>query len=189
VHICKTTRIRCCRHGHIVTYPHSFVELRGCPRPPRKSIWPSMISLLGVLPSSTLSNIVVTFLLTPAPALTTSSSSKPTVAPSPLPDTSVAAIWEQCSCSLMAVHSTTAVRTRVLGTASSFVLRATSVHALNARRVAKVQLRTAKNCVQQCALEMRYWPGEGFVRIILACDSEYVVLDACERVTKWRGNG
>ena len=31
-----------------------------------------------------------------------------------------------------------------------------------------------------CALNLRHWPGEGFLRIVLACDSEYVVLGACD---------
>lgn len=39
------------------------------------------------------------------------------------------------------------------------------------------------------ALGLRYWPGEGFNNVILACDSEYVVLGACERLNKWIRNG
>lgn len=40
-----------------------------------------------------------------------------------------------------------------------------------------------------CALQLRYWPGEGFERIVLATDSEYVVLGACERLSVWVRRG
>jgi len=40
-----------------------------------------------------------------------------------------------------------------------------------------------------CALQLRYWPGEGFHKIILASDSVYVVLGACERLSGWSRNG
>jgi len=39
------------------------------------------------------------------------------------------------------------------------------------------------------SLTLRYWAGEGFSRIILACDSEYVVKGVSEWILKWRKNG
>ncbi|MCJ1469239.1 hypothetical protein MMC07_007872 [Pseudocyphellaria aurata] len=36
------------------------------------------------------------------------------------------------------------------------------------------------------ALGLRVWNGEGFDKVILACDSEYVVLGICERVQRWK---
>ena len=36
------------------------------------------------------------------------------------------------------------------------------------------------------ALGLRAWNGEGFDRVILACDSEYVVLGICDRVQRWK---
>ncbi|KAI0034765.1 ribonuclease H-like domain-containing protein [Vararia minispora EC-137] len=40
------------------------------------------------------------------------------------------------------------------------------------------------------ALHFRFWPGEGgFRRIVLATDSEYVVLGITERIRQWEQNG
>ena len=39
------------------------------------------------------------------------------------------------------------------------------------------------------ALRLRYWPGEGFSRIVIATDSEYVVRGICELVDNWQENG
>ncbi|KIY71960.1 ribonuclease H-like protein [Cylindrobasidium torrendii FP15055 ss-10] len=39
------------------------------------------------------------------------------------------------------------------------------------------------------ALEYRHWPGEGFLHIVIATDSEYVVLGMTERLEKWRRTG
>jgi len=39
------------------------------------------------------------------------------------------------------------------------------------------------------ALTMRYWPGEGFFRIVIATDSEYVVSGATQWCQKWVANG
>ena len=39
------------------------------------------------------------------------------------------------------------------------------------------------------ALTLRFWAGEGFSRIVLACDSEYVVKGISEWILKWRTNG
>jgi ribonuclease HI len=39
------------------------------------------------------------------------------------------------------------------------------------------------------SLTLRYWAGEGFSRIVLACDSEYVVKGISEWILKWRRNG
>ncbi|KAJ3504719.1 hypothetical protein NMY22_g17833 [Coprinellus aureogranulatus] len=39
------------------------------------------------------------------------------------------------------------------------------------------------------ALSLRVWPGEGFDNIILATDSEYLVLGISERIHKWMQNG
>lgn len=39
------------------------------------------------------------------------------------------------------------------------------------------------------SLALRYWAGEGFTRIVLACDSEYVVKGISEWILKWRRNG
>ena len=39
------------------------------------------------------------------------------------------------------------------------------------------------------SLTLRHWAGEGFSRIILACDSEYVVKGISEWILKWRKNG
>jgi ribonuclease HI len=38
-------------------------------------------------------------------------------------------------------------------------------------------------------LNMRAWRGEGFENIILATDSEYLVLGICERIHKWMDRG
>ena len=39
------------------------------------------------------------------------------------------------------------------------------------------------------SLTLRFWAGEGFSRIVLACDSEYVVKVISEWIVKWRRNG
>lgn len=39
------------------------------------------------------------------------------------------------------------------------------------------------------ALSVRAWNGEGFDTVVLACDSEYVVLGICERVQTWIHRG
>lgn len=39
------------------------------------------------------------------------------------------------------------------------------------------------------ALRIRYWPGEGFGRIVICTDSEYVVRGICEWVEKWKRRG
>ncbi|KAG9058814.1 hypothetical protein FS842_000011 [Serendipita sp. 407] len=39
------------------------------------------------------------------------------------------------------------------------------------------------------ALTMRYWPGEGFSRLVIGTDSEYVVKGASEWSQKWKENG
>lgn len=39
------------------------------------------------------------------------------------------------------------------------------------------------------ALGLRIWNGEGFDKVVLACDSEYVVLGICERVERWKQRG
>lgn len=39
------------------------------------------------------------------------------------------------------------------------------------------------------ALGLRVWNGEGFDKVVLACDSEYVVLGICERVERWKQRG
>ena len=39
------------------------------------------------------------------------------------------------------------------------------------------------------ALGLRAWNGEGFDKVVLACDSEYVVLGICERVERWKRRG
>ncbi|KAG6329400.1 hypothetical protein ID866_9689 [Astraeus odoratus] len=39
------------------------------------------------------------------------------------------------------------------------------------------------------ALKVRYWPGEGFKRIVIGASSEYVVKGACEWATAWRERG
>jgi ribonuclease HI len=39
------------------------------------------------------------------------------------------------------------------------------------------------------ALSLRVWHGEGFDNIILATDSEYLVLGISERIHKWKQNG
>ena len=39
------------------------------------------------------------------------------------------------------------------------------------------------------SLTLRSWVGEGFSRVILACDSEYVVKGISEWILKWRNNG
>lgn len=39
------------------------------------------------------------------------------------------------------------------------------------------------------ALGLRIWNGEGFDKVVLACDSEYVVLGICERVQRWKQRG
>lgn len=39
------------------------------------------------------------------------------------------------------------------------------------------------------ALGLRIWNGEGFDKVVLACDSEYVVLGICERVGRWKQRG
>ena len=39
------------------------------------------------------------------------------------------------------------------------------------------------------ALGLRVWNGEGFDKVILACDSEYVVKGISEWVSKWKRNG
>ena len=39
------------------------------------------------------------------------------------------------------------------------------------------------------ALGLRVWNGEGFDRVVLACDSEYVVKGISDWVHKWKGNG
>ena len=39
------------------------------------------------------------------------------------------------------------------------------------------------------SLTLRHWAGEGFSRIVLACDSEYVVKGISEWIIKWRTNG
>ena len=39
------------------------------------------------------------------------------------------------------------------------------------------------------SLSIRFWAGEGFSRIVLACDSEYVVKGISEWIFKWRKNG
>ncbi|KAF8801233.1 ribonuclease H-like protein [Phlegmacium glaucopus] len=39
------------------------------------------------------------------------------------------------------------------------------------------------------SLTLRFWAGEGFPRIVLACDSEYVVKGISVWIFKWRRNG
>ena len=39
------------------------------------------------------------------------------------------------------------------------------------------------------ALGLRVWNGEGFDKVVLACDSEYVVKGISEWVPKWKKNG
>lgn len=39
------------------------------------------------------------------------------------------------------------------------------------------------------ALGLRVWNGEGFDKVVLACDSEYVVKGISEWMPKWKGNG
>lgn len=39
------------------------------------------------------------------------------------------------------------------------------------------------------ALSIRTWNGEGFDTVVLACDSEYVVLGICERIQTWIQRG
>ncbi|KAG8817686.1 hypothetical protein FRC17_011129 [Serendipita sp. 399] len=39
------------------------------------------------------------------------------------------------------------------------------------------------------ALTMRYWPGEGFFRLVIGTDSEYVVNGASQWCLKWKANG
>lgn len=39
------------------------------------------------------------------------------------------------------------------------------------------------------ALGLRAWDGEGFDKVVLACDSEYVVLGICERIERWKQRG
>lgn len=39
------------------------------------------------------------------------------------------------------------------------------------------------------ALKFRYWPGEGFTRVVIGTDSEYVVNGICEWVDKWKRRG
>ncbi|KAI8669629.1 RNase H type-1 domain-containing protein [Fusarium keratoplasticum] len=39
------------------------------------------------------------------------------------------------------------------------------------------------------ALRFRYWPGEGFTKLVIATDSEYVVKGATEWVSGWLWNG
>ena len=39
------------------------------------------------------------------------------------------------------------------------------------------------------SLTLRAWDGEGFSRVVLACDSEYVVKGISEWILKWRKNG
>jgi ribonuclease HI len=39
------------------------------------------------------------------------------------------------------------------------------------------------------ALKLRYWPGEGFDRIVIGSDSEYVVRGICEWIAKWKRRG
>lgn len=39
------------------------------------------------------------------------------------------------------------------------------------------------------ALRMRYWAGEGFSRVVIGTDSEYVVLGICEWVENWKSKG
>ena len=39
------------------------------------------------------------------------------------------------------------------------------------------------------SLTLRYWAGEGFSRIVLASDSEYVVKGISQWIFKWRKNG
>jgi len=39
------------------------------------------------------------------------------------------------------------------------------------------------------SLTLRFWAGEGYSRIVLACDSEYVVKGISEWILKWRKNG
>ncbi|KAH6913622.1 ribonuclease H-like domain-containing protein, partial [Coprinopsis sp. MPI-PUGE-AT-0042] len=36
---------------------------------------------------------------------------------------------------------------------------------------------------------MRFWPGEGFDNLVLATDSEYLVLGICERIHQWIARG
>jgi len=39
------------------------------------------------------------------------------------------------------------------------------------------------------ALGLRFWAGEGFSRIVIACDSQYVVKGISEYIFEWRRNG
>jgi ribonuclease HI len=39
------------------------------------------------------------------------------------------------------------------------------------------------------ALTMRYWPGEGFFRLVIGTDSEYVIKGVSEWCQKWKENG
>ena len=39
------------------------------------------------------------------------------------------------------------------------------------------------------ALQLRPWREEGFDKVVLACDSEYVVMGVCELVEKWAAKG
>ncbi|KIJ14295.1 hypothetical protein PAXINDRAFT_79637 [Paxillus involutus ATCC 200175] len=39
------------------------------------------------------------------------------------------------------------------------------------------------------ALQVRFWPGEGFRRIVIGTDSDYVVTGACEWYSSWQQRG
>ncbi|RPB29016.1 ribonuclease H-like protein [Terfezia boudieri ATCC MYA-4762] len=38
-------------------------------------------------------------------------------------------------------------------------------------------------------LDLRFWPGGGFESLVIACDSEYVVLGICDRLQTWIKRG
>lgn len=62
-------------------------------------------------------------------------------------------------------------------------------HALEANGATPQTSNRAELRAAILALGLRYWPGEGFNNVILACDSEYVVLNLCEHLNKWIRNG
>lgn len=63
----------------------------------------------------------------------------------------------------------------------SFPLERVSGESLTSNRA---ELRTA-----HAALNLRDWRAEGFGKIVIACDSEYVVLGAVQRAESWEQNG
>lgn len=58
-----------------------------------------------------------------------------------------------------------------------------------ARRLEGTGLETSNRAELRAAivaLGLRVWNGEGFDKVVLACDSEYVVLGICDRVERWK---